>query len=253
VRAAVLATILLGSAWVLVAQAGPFEGQKTASVGELLLELDRLIPELASSPALQADFEAFAQERRLVPSASLLRDYTAVKIAFEATRDGGLWGLAWTITDQKPNSDRIWAQWAEWQGDKPREGPTAYAECDELSALFAFVARRLAVSHVGLLWPSWNHTVAVWVVQDASGHLERVVIPTTQIFLTPEDRFGTRSFDPWAQKTIYDYGRRDVADSVELPAALATYFVQQVREFAGRSEAELQRRRNQISGSIESH
>ena len=44
----------------------------------------------------------------------------------------------------------------------------------------------------------------------SAGSPVRVVVPTSQIFLTDADTFDTRKFDPWHQKTIYEYTRRDV-------------------------------------------
>jgi len=95
--------------------------------------------------------------------------------------------------------------------------PTATAECDELSALFAFLAGRAGVRSIGLLWPYPNHTVAVWTVGSV-----RVVIPTTQIFLEESDYWGTKKFDPWRQKAIYEYIRRDVPDSFDCLRILKT-------------------------------
>ena len=38
-------------------------------------------------------------------------------------------------------------------------------------------------------------------------------MPTSQVFLGVNDSFGTRKFNPWHQKTIFEYTRRDVPDS----------------------------------------
>ena len=64
---------------------------------------------------------------------------------------------------------------------------------------------------MGLFWPFPNHTVAVWVLHPVEGPVVRVVVPTSQIFLGVTDTLNTRTFDPWHQKTIYEYTRRDVA------------------------------------------
>lgn len=143
-----------------------------------------------------------------------------MRLLYEATRDAGFWNMHWNVTDQPPNSDRIWRQWRAV--DKPSiYEPTAIAECDELSALFAFLVERPGVRSVGLFWPYSNHTVAVWVVQPTGGQVIRVVVPTSQIFLEESDDFDTGKFNPWKQKTIYEYTRRDVADSFEIPKPLA--------------------------------
>ena len=104
------------------------------------------------------------------------------------------------------------------------------AECDELSALFAFLVRRLGVKQVGLFWPVWNHVVAVWTIADDV----RIVVPTSQIFIGADESLGTDAFDPWKQKTIYAYGRRDVKPQHRINAALARFFVQQARALGGR-------------------
>jgi len=159
------------------------------------------------------------------------------------------------VTDQLPQSDRIWAQWKALGSASDGTWPpaTAIAECDELSALFAVVARGMGLSirsRVGLFWPTSNHTVAVWTIQPAtaaSGNTPaevRIVVPTSQIFLDGAQSLGTRGFDPWTQPKIFPYARRDIADDHPLPAALARYFVRQVRRHAGEPQGLLQTARN---------
>jgi len=160
-----------------------------------------------------------------------------VRLLFEATRDAGFWNLHWAITDQPPHSDRIWQQLKNVNRPSPVES-TATAECDELSALYAFLVGRSGVKGVGLFWLAPNHTVAVWVVHPATGPSVRVVVPTAQIFL--DDMFDTKKFNPWRQKTIYEYTRRDVPDSFELPKPLCDFFLQQVNKYAGASDLTLQ-------------
>lgn len=118
--------------------------------------------------------------------------------------------------------------------------PTASAECDELSALYAFLVERAGVRSVGLFWPYPNHTVAVWVLHPANGAEVRVVVPTSQIFLDVNDSFGTKKFNAWHQKTIFEYKRRDVSDSFELPKPLFDFFLQQLDRYAGASDSTLQ-------------
>jgi len=151
--------------------------------------------------------------------------------------------MHWSVTDKPPNSDEVWRQWKSVT--RPTfTAKTATAECDELSALFAFLAARSGVKNVGLFWPYPNHTVAVWTVQPANAQPIRVVIPTSQIFLTEEDTFDTKKFDPWHQKTIYNYTRRDVPDSFELPKPLFEFFLSQLYKYAVASTEALQQLRN---------
>jgi hypothetical protein len=60
----------------------------------------------------------------------------------------------------------------------------------------------------------------------AAGPPIRIVIPTSQIFLTDAD---IRKFDPWHQKTIYEYTPRAVPDSFVLPKPLFDFFNYSIR------------------------
>ena len=194
---------------------------------------------LEASHGMRAGFAAFRASYRVPPERVRYADYVLVRLLYEATRDAGFWNLQWTITNREPNSDHIWRQWRAVTAPAAAV-PTASAECDELSAMYAFLVRRAGITRVGLFWPSSNHTVAVWTIGPAGPAETRVVIPTSQIFLGRDDTFGTRRFDPWRQKAIYDYTRRDVPDTFELPAALRAFFLSQVDKYAGASDATLQ-------------
>ena len=206
----------------------PFPGAATVSVDELVDELEAIAVQMESVAAVRGDYDRFLADHGLDDSEELFRDYVRVKLVFEATRDGGWWQLRWKVTNRKPNSENIWAQWAE--GDVPEaDEATAVGECDELSALFAFVVRKLGVRKVGLFWPVWNHVVAVWTVGET-----RIVVPTSQIFIGADDSLGTNAFNPYKQKTIYTYTRRDVKGSRAIPAELARFFIRQAAANAGR-------------------
>jgi hypothetical protein len=73
-------------------------------------------------------------------------------------------------------------------------------------------------------------------------------VPTSQIFLEETDDFDTRKFNPWTQKTIYEYTRRDVPDSFDIPKPLFDFFLQQVDRYAGASNATLQEIRYRREG-----
>ncbi len=212
----------------------------------LVAELQAVADAMEEDPTVQADFEAFAKARSLTPTAALRRDYARVKLAFEATRDGGWWHLRWDITNRKPNSGAIFAQWRDAPALFDASGrpiATATAECDELSALFAFIVRRLGVGKVGLFWPVWNHVVAVWSVsEDDTTH--RVVVPTSQIFLPADASLVTGGFNPWTQKTIFTYRRKDASLRSTLPDALVRAFVEQAWTHAFEDQMTAQEKRN---------
>jgi hypothetical protein len=233
----------------------PFPGRDRVPVRDLFAALAEDADRLSTSQGVRDEFRRLMQAHDLAGDDALLADYLRVRIAFEATRAGGLWGLEWRVTDRLPQSDRIWAQWGALApaGDGAWPPSTAIAECDELSALFAVVARGMGLSsrsRVGLFWPTHNHTVAVWTISpspDATGDLPaevRIVVPTSQIFLDGAQGLGTHRFDPWTQPKIFPYARRDIADEHTLPAALARHFVHQVRRHAGDPQGLLQTARN---------
>lgn len=194
---------------------------------------------LENSSGMRSSFQSFTSSYRINPASISYSDFVLVRLLYEATRDAGFWNMHWTITNMPPNSDRVWSQWKGVKAVSPLV-PTASAECDELSALYAFLVERAGVRSVGLFWPYPNHTVAVWVVHPAGGVDVRVVVPTSQIFLDVTDSFGTKKFDPWHQKTIFEYKRRDVPDTFELPKPLFEFFLEQMVRYAGASDSTLQ-------------
>ncbi len=218
------------------------------TVADLTRALGQIAAGLESSPIVRADYDALVAHHGLLDTDALFRDYVRVRLVFESTRDGGLWRMRWTITNRAPDSEAIWAQWQR-NGELADDRPTAIAECDELSALFAHLVHRLGVSDVGLFWPVWNHVVAVWTVPGEHGPV-RIVVPTSQIFLDGTATIGTDAFDPWKQKRIYDYRRKDVKDTVELPAELVRFMIAQSWEHGGRAHVELQRERNARSAML---
>ena len=232
----------------------PFPGRRDVAVSELFAAVEAQLPAIADAPTVRSEYDALRARHDLPDSPTLYADYVRVRTAFEATRAGGWWGLEWRITDRQPQSDAVWTQWRNHTptGDT-LPTTTATAECDELSALFAVVARGIGLSRrsqVGLLWPTSNHTVAVWVVErSATGtgpHAKaaRIVVPTSQIFLDSAQSLDTTAFDPWRQKQVFDYGRRDIAADARLPAALARGFVRAVRTHGAQARGPLQGLRN---------
>lgn len=227
-----------------------FPGKREVTISEFFAALSTEADALGRSQTLRDEYDALRRKHGLPDDARLYADFLRVRLAFEATRAGGLWGLEWRVTDRLPQSDAIWTQWRALPAPKGAIWPTttAVAECDELSALFAVVARGIGLSRrsqVGLFWPTSNHTVAVWIVGDAGdGRPVRIVVPTSQIFLDSAQSLGTEAFDPWRQPRIYDYGRRDIALDATLPAPLARHFMAQARRDGARSRGVLQGMRN---------
>jgi len=210
-----------------------------ATVANLVGEVRARATTLEGSSGMRYSFQSFTSAHKLAPGSISYSDFVIVRLLYEATRDAGFWNMHWTITNMPPNSDRVWSQWKAVKVVSPLT-PTAFAECDELSALYAFLVEGAGVRSIGLLWPFPNHTVAVWVLHPANAAEVRVVVPTSQIFLEVNDSFATKKFNPWHQKTIYEYKRRDVADSFELPRPLFDFFLQQVNKYAGASDSTLQ-------------
>ena len=220
----------------------PAASPSHASVGQLIGAIRGKAKALETSTGMRLSFRSFTTAYKIPPENVSYSDYAVVRLLYEGARDAGFWNLHWTITNQEPNSDRIWRQ---WQGVKAPSSatPTASAECDELSALYAFLAGRAGIKGVGLFWPFSNHTVAVWVVSPRESPVIRMVVPTSQIFLKVTDSLDTRAFNPWRQKSIFEYTRRDVPDTFELPQPLSGFFLSQVDKYAGASDSVLQQLR----------
>ena len=234
----VLTTIFV----VLLAGAALAQNAPTATVGELVTAVRGKAKALETSSGMRKGFADFTAAYQLKPESVNYEDYVTVRLLYEATRDAGLWNMHWTITDRDPNSDHVWAQWKDASTPAYNKWAAA-AECDELSALYAFLVGRAGVHGVGLLWPYPNHTVATWVLRPDKGQEVRVVVPTSQIFLDRSDDFGTRKFDPWRQKTIFEYKRRDVADTFTIPRPLYDFFLAQIDKYGGASDLTLQQLR----------
>ncbi len=217
------------------------------TLAQFIIALQAKAKTLENSFGMRLGFQEFTSEQNLAPGSVSYSDYVMARLLYEAARDAGFWNLHWVITNHEPNSDYIWRQ---WRSGKRLSAvlPTAEAECDELSALYAFLALKTGVRDVGLFWPTYNHTVAVWVVHPAKRSAVRVVVPTSQIFLEPGDSFGTKKFNPWNQKSIREYTRRDVADTFEFPAALFDFLLAQIDKYAGASNWTLQQLRHLRDG-----
>jgi hypothetical protein len=238
----VLALLLGAAASLCAVNAQSVPSGSGTKLAQLVSEIRAKAKTLEKSNGMRLGFRSFIAGHKLQPGSVSYSEYVIVRYLFEAARDAGFWNLHWRITDLPPNSDNIWRQWKAVRAPSPL-APTAIAECDELSALYAFLAGRAGVRGVGLFWPAANHTVAVWVLRPSTGGVFRVVVPTTQIFLSEADFFGTERFNPWSQKSIYEYTRRDVPDSFEIPKPLFDFFLQQAAKYAGASDATLQRLR----------
>ncbi len=209
------------------------------TLARLIEQLHHRAKKLENSSGMRSSFESFTSAYKISPHSISYSDFVIVRLLYEATRDAGFWNMHWTITNMPPNSDQVWRQWKTVQSVSP-QAPTASAECDELSALYAFLVERAGVRTVGLFWPYPNHTVAVWVLHPTGGGEVRVVVPTSQVFLTVNDSFATKKFNPWHQKTIYEYRRHDAPDTFELPRPLFDFFLQQIDKYAGASDSTLQ-------------
>ncbi len=209
------------------------------TVAQLVARVRAKAKLLEDTSGMRSAFQSFTSAYRIAPDSVSYPDFVIARLLYEATRDAGFWNMHWTITDMPPNSDRIWKQWKEVRTVSPLM-PTASAECDELSALYAFLVERAGVRSVGLFWPYPNHTVAVWVLHPARGAEVRVVVPTSQIFLGVNDSFATRKFNPWHQKTIFEYKRHDAPDNFPLPRPLFDYFLTQIDRYGGATDSTLQ-------------
>lgn len=227
-----------------------FPGRQSVSYSEFVDELRRVADELATDPDVVAAHDALLVQKGLSRDELPLESFSRARLVFESARDSGLWGIRGAVTDQMPWSDRVWLQWAERSftndapvaGDDGRAFPSAVAECDELAALFASLARDLGViGFVGLHWPTWNHVVPVWQVNKKDKTFVRIVVPATQTFLDSRDTMGTTGLP--TQRVVFPYSRRDRKPGTLLAADLARFLIAQSRAYGGLSTDELTARR----------
>jgi hypothetical protein len=188
---------------------------------------------------LRSRFRSFTERHGMDAQApGLWDDFVRTWIAFEATRDGGWWRVRWAITNQEPSSVRIWKSWIASPPTQSFDGVTAVAECDEITSLFAVTARQLGVRGIGLYYPTWNHTIAAWAPAQFAQQSRApvVLVPTTQIFQGCPATFDLTTFA--VPKHVYEYPRYDVRNTTVIPAALATFLLEQVRAY-GEASPEL--------------
>lgn len=197
---------------------------------ELGRALAARIDETATA-ARTADAHAFWAEHGLDATRARVRDYVRVRTLFEMTRDGGPWRVRWAITNEEPSAKEIWAAWRKAPPAIASAAPSVTAECDEISALFAGLARRAGVRGVGLFWPTKDHTIAAW--EPAPG--VRVLVPTTQIYAGCDATFDRTPFRPTVQRTVFEFPERDVPDATSLPTDLASFLLDQVSHYAAAS------------------
>lgn len=155
------------------------------------------------NPGLEADYRSFLERHGFTAKDVPYVKYRRMRLIYEATRDGGFWNTLWRITDEEPSSKKIWRQWLSHPGELAATG-----ECDEISALTAFLGHRLGAGSVGLFWPTRNHTIVAW---EPVLHGPRILLPTTQIFLECSEGFDKVRFSPTVQRTVYDYTAGDRA------------------------------------------
>jgi len=189
------------------------------------------------APAIEGEYAQFITSHALpAHDPQLYEDFRRVRLLFEALRDGGFWHLRWAVTDQYPSSKLIWQAWSRNPVHPDFAEPSATAECDELSALFGMLARHVGVHNVGLFYPTWNHTIAVWAPLEGKRKTALVQLPTTQIFLDCAGGFDKTSFHT-SLKNIERYPNGDVRADAAIPHARAEWLLHQIRAYAGASPA----------------
>lgn len=210
-------------------------GGATSFVAALNRTLDALPTDVAE-PRFAALFPestfANADDR-----AATFREFVRLRALFEATRDAGFFGVRWAITNEEPASTKLWSgleKSAPTSGLRSLVAPSVTGECDEISALFAFLATQVGVKQVGLFWPTSNHTIAAWTPVLTGKRPTRILIPTTQIFQSCEAGFGTTTFTPDVQRTVYAYQARDLAKTATVPDA--AFFLAQLQAYAPASD-----------------
>jgi hypothetical protein len=210
--------------------------ESTVSFGVWLAALTSLL-DTTPAPAIETEYAQFATTHGYsADDPQLTQDYRRVRLLFEAVRDGGFWHLRWDITNQEPSSRMVWKAWIQKGVRGAFEEPSATAECDESSALFGMLARHIHIANVGLFYPTWNHTIAVWAPLAGRTRKPLVQLPTTQIFLSCDAGFNNTTFRT-DLKNIERYPNWDVHKNTLIPRPRAEWLLHQVQVYAPASPA----------------
>jgi hypothetical protein len=206
----------------------------SVSFGIWLGALTELL-DTAPAPGVEQEYSDFVRTRRLPATDSKLKqDFRRLRLLFEGLRDGGFWHLRWAVTDQEPSSRLIWRSWIREPLRPGFATPSATAECDESSALFGMLARHLHIYNVGLYYPTWNHTIAVWAPLEGKSKTALVQLPTTQIFLECTAGFDQTTFRVQL-RNIERYPNWDLRQDTQIPRARAEWLLGQIRLYAAAS------------------
>ncbi|HEX2881267.1 MAG TPA: hypothetical protein VHO25_17185, partial [Polyangiaceae bacterium] len=90
-------------------------------------------------------------------------------------------------------------------------------------------------------------TVAVWQLPGPQPRATRILVPTSQVFLSREATLGTRELP--AQRVVFPYVRKDLKPNSPLPGTLVRFLIARLRTFGAGSSADLQARRNALGSS----
>jgi hypothetical protein len=96
------------------------------------------------------------------------------------------------------------------------------------------LAKHAGVTNVGLFYPTWNHTIAVWAPLSGKTKTPLIQLPTSQIFLGCDAGFDRTTFQT-KRTNIQAYPAFDLRPYSLLPAARADWMIEQVKRYAAGS------------------
>ncbi len=79
----------------------------------------------------------------------------------------------------------------------------------------------MKIEKVGLFYPTWNHAIAAWEPTPDV----RILIPTSQIFLTCDGTFDQTTFKPNVQKRILPFPKEDMPSSARISGELVAFLL----------------------------
>jgi hypothetical protein len=94
--------------------------------------------------------------------------------------------------------------------------------------------------------------VAVWELRRGAtpkdpGTRVRVMVPTSQIWLSRQATLGSREFK--TGRAVFPYARKDLKPESELSVSLARFLIERLERYGGLSNEALLERRNRLGGS----
>ena len=186
---------------------------EVVSVTEFCRSAKQEILKLGDSRVQKEQFSRFCKEQNIEETPKNFRDYLIAKMNFEGFRHAGYMRFTYVypfldeIASPNITLDQLkktcrrggfrsledkagkWIMESAEDRKLTRNASYAFVECDTAAAFYAYMTQKMGVDS-GLIWPTWNHTIAYAMIGGKS-----IKVPITELgFLDSSDLLGTNAF-----------------------------------------------------------